>query len=567
MAGVDGAGERDVEHAKALVLHLVLGQFARGGVEARLAAGMAFGRQQVRRALSVAPGVSPHQRQEHDGEFQSLGAVQGHQLHAARVGLDAQLALLAVGRLAVLVQALFGQPGQQRVRAQARLGLLLQQFAQVAQVGEVALAAGVGQQARRRGFGQGQHHRQHAFAAPERAQLLQSLADGVAGILARGQRGHLRQRAAPQPREHGGAQHAFVLGAGQGLQQHLQLEGPVAVEHAGARAADAGHVQAQQLGAQGDDVVVGGQQNGDVAGRQALADDVTAALAVDGLRRVGQQRGDLRGAGLERGALALGLRDGRIAPQVQGQRRRHGLARDEIRRLCLPVAGLDRFVTDGLVAARIQWLAGRGVQPVHRLDQGRRGTMVGVERQPVPRVLARAQVGVHVAAAEAVDGLLGVADHHEPAARLAGGVAVEAVEDAVLLVVGVLELVHERHRPVGEQRIGQRRPCGHGGVGLADHFVEGGLTARGQALVAPGGDAGELFDPEALLGDRKASHQSRCHDPQRGNDGQGFEIRETLGANLSVKRELMDRREVLVALLPLLANQTIGQASEGRSQL
>ncbi len=66
--------------------------------------------------------------------------------------------------------------------------------------------------------------------------------------------------------------------------------------------------------------------------------------------------------------------------------------------------------------------------------------------------IARGEVGEQVGAAEAVDRLLGVADQEQRAMAILG--AVDAVEDAELQRVGVLELVDQRHRVARVQRRG-----------------------------------------------------------------------------------------------------------------
>ncbi len=71
-------------------------------------------------------------------------------------------------------------------------------------------------------------------------------------------------------------------------------------------------------------------------------------------------------------------------------------------------------------------------------------------------VCARVQIGVDVAAAKTVDRLLRIADHDEAAPGRGVFVAVDAIEDRVLLQVGILELVDQRDRPRREQTIGER---------------------------------------------------------------------------------------------------------------
>ena len=77
---------------------------------------------------------------------------------------------------------------------------------------------------------------------------------------------------------------------------------------------------------------------------------------------------------------------------------------------------------------------------VEAVEQGLVGPPAYVE-PPARGAGGGLQVGVHVAAAEGVDGLLGIADEHESAGRLAEG----GPQDAPLHRVGVLELVDDGH--------------------------------------------------------------------------------------------------------------------------
>ena len=80
-------------------------------------------------------------------------------------------------------------------------------------------------------------------------------------------------------------------------------------------------------------------------------------------------------------------------------------------------------------------------------------TEVGRQRRCLVRGVARSEVGVDVAAAEAVDRLLGIADHEQR--RRDAGRAEHAFEDAPLARVGVLELVHQRDRVLRAQPVDQ----------------------------------------------------------------------------------------------------------------
>ncbi|MGC4116271.1 MAG: hypothetical protein QM765_17180 [Myxococcales bacterium] len=115
----------------------------------------------------------------------------------------------------------------------------------------------------------------------------------------------------------------------------------------------------------------------------------------------------------------------------------------------------------------------------------------------------RGQVGLHVGAAEAVDGLLGVADEVERVTVLP--LEEDLAEDVPLHLVGVLELVDERDLVALAQQREQRRPA----LALErlldqrEHVLEveaalGALEA-GHALLDQGREAGG--DQRAHLGD------------------------------------------------------------------
>ena len=103
---------------------------------------------------------------------------------------------------------------------------------------------------------------------------------------------------------------------------------------------------------------------------------------------------------------------------------------------------------------------------------------------------ARAQVGVHVGAAERVDGLLGIADQGQHAGR--AGVEEQPAEDLPLRLVGVLELVDQRVAIAGAQRAEQRaRPRGSRRPGCAPpaSACPGNRRARPRACAARGARA------------------------------------------------------------------------------
>ena len=175
MAGMDGPGKRDVQGAEAFVLSFPLRSQFRGLVKCGAPAAL---RQwhQVRTVLGAAV-LGPHQRQEHHLELQALAAMQGHQLHALRIRLQPGLALVGAVGIA-FVAALVAQPGQQFARTTAAFGALLQQLAQVDQIGEFAFAAGRRQQSRGRFLRQLTSQAEYALAPPAFAQRGQARRDG-----------------------------------------------------------------------------------------------------------------------------------------------------------------------------------------------------------------------------------------------------------------------------------------------------------------------------------------------------------------------------------------------------
>ena len=101
--------------------------------------------------------------------------------------------------------------------------------------------------------------------------------------------------------------------------------------------------------------------------------------------------------------------------------------------------------------------------------------------------IARGEVGEQVGAAKAVDRLLGVADQEQRAVAVLG--VVDAVEDAELQRVGVLELVDQRHRVARVQRRSEPRLIARmqRAVGVPQDVVEGDLALLGLAPAQLGG--------------------------------------------------------------------------------
>ena len=117
MAGVDGAGQRHVQHAEALLVLLACDQVLRRPFHQHLHAGRGVG-QQRRAPPPIAGGaVLPQQRQEHHAELQALAGMQGHQLHSLGIRFQPQRARLGCIAGIALALHLVGEPGQQPLAA------------------------------------------------------------------------------------------------------------------------------------------------------------------------------------------------------------------------------------------------------------------------------------------------------------------------------------------------------------------------------------------------------------------------------------------------------------------
>ena len=92
-----------------------------------------------------------------------------------------------------------------------------------------------------------------------------------------------------------------------------------------------------------------------------------------------------------------------------------------------------------------------------RFDGGqRRGTRaeIAVQRVALVGAVARGEVGVDVAAAKAIDRLLGIADQEQRAFPIVRRDE-QALEDRPLARVGVLEFVHQRDAVLAAQAFGE----------------------------------------------------------------------------------------------------------------
>ena len=370
--------------------------------------------------------VHRHEGEVDDGVLQSLALMDGRDLHRGGVAVEAADALLRAG-LALGPQPL-QQPG--RPERQADSGLV-QGLGDVTQVGEQPLAADGAEDAGRQasllgrleeGGDAAPAHEERPAPQPVRDLVGQRLPATVE--LGQGEPEERRERGRPhaprpmrllerleqaQPLVSGrrgqqlgaAADHRGNAACGQSRPDQLGLR-PLAHEHSHVGGRDRGAVPGR----------VGGEEGGDVGG--AVVGDVLTG-----------------GVDLDHVALdQLHPRAAYLPDPERGRRRRTGQPRAGVR-------GRHRAYDDARVAE------GRATQhDLEPLDQGGVAPSVGAEGRAGRRGLGGREVGDHVAAAEGVDGLLGVADQDHR------GVAGERpVEHLPLLGVGVLELVDEDDLP------------------------------------------------------------------------------------------------------------------------
>ncbi len=167
--GMFGAGQGDVEQTQVFGQALVIGLGDQLGGRAqahlRLAVGIVV---MQRQAAAIHRFGRADERQEHQVVFQALGFVDGHHLDQLLVAFQAQdLLFTGLPRQ----REVFGQVADQGLFAVQFGGGLLQQFAEVQQVGQHPLAIAAGDQGLRQFevVQQATQHRQHALAAPDRA--------------------------------------------------------------------------------------------------------------------------------------------------------------------------------------------------------------------------------------------------------------------------------------------------------------------------------------------------------------------------------------------------------------
>ena len=260
----------------------------------------------------------------------------------------------------------------------------------------------------------------------------------------------------------GGQQPLARAAAGfrQGIEQALQGGGPFAFEHIALAHQPAGDAPFLQGAPQGVGLGVAAHQQTDVARLQGSLLAVLANLNA-ALQQIQCQRADLLGQGLLQLGFAGQLRPGGggsgLRPQPQQLQRRLTRRKPQLQRLPLRLGDHGGHGQAGAHQPR-------GHQAVERGHQGPGGAEVVAHAADggLPRQLPRRQVGVEIAATEAVDRLFGVTHDHQQ--MLAGfKVGGEGLSQcAPLNRVGVLEFIDQGRPVAAAQRLDQRDALGAG---------------------------------------------------------------------------------------------------------
>ena len=385
-AAVARAGERHVEKPQ-----ILLQPFAFGGSEC------SAGRLKIQRGLVgvVVPdeavsefrlAQAADERQHHHGVFQPLGLVDGDDLDQPRFAFQPHDFLVGGFHRATGIGNLGGQVADQRMFAIQRGGGLLQQFGQMQQVGQRALAIGAGQQCRGQAERMQQvvHHRQHAMAQPGVVQLAEAVAAAFPVHLVLIQAIQLgitlAQRVAGQRRAHG----AVGAGLGAGVQPQQQVVGlGRGVHRIAVGQIDAGQPARLQRIAHELRFATGAHQDGDIASGQwfeaALRVGETAFTALRRIQPLHQRGGGVCGHHLLVGVLAHRRSVGGHGELQRG----HGQAVQQ-QALRAPLRGYRQEGQAVLILAEQEGtlcvFLGETEHAVHCLDHVLGGAVVGGER-------------------------------------------------------------------------------------------------------------------------------------------------------------------------------------------
>ena len=224
-------------------------------------------------------GAQADKRQVHQRVFQALALVQGNDLHAMRIGLQAQQLRFIVG---IGQRDLLLQPVDQSRHAQRTYAGLLQLFCKLQVVGQAALAIEQAQQALGMLRTQIGDQREGTTALPALAPFqhmtlvdAQLLVDGVVRFVIES-----RDVVGITPQQHGGqggAQAALVGRLRHGQQQQLQFGGLAGGEQALLAGSNGWNTRQRQGMLDTCRLAVAAHQHGDIAGLHGLAIDQCTA--------------------------------------------------------------------------------------------------------------------------------------------------------------------------------------------------------------------------------------------------------------------------------------------------
>ena len=454
-----GTGQSHIEQARILgpllALTLRVGRFP-GLVLVQLPVQLALAanvhgavRGGVRRAA-----VDADEGQEHQRILQALALVQGDDLHAARIRLQAQELLLVIlvgtGHLPL-------QPVQQAMHAQRLRRGLLQQFTQLQVIGQAALAIDQRQQAFTLCGTDIGNHCERSAALPALAPMQQLCLEPALQVTFAF---HCRDRAGPLAKQHGGqrcTQAAFVGRLQQCQQQRTKVAGFSSGEQALLAGRHRGNADRGQRALYQGGLAMRAHQHRDITGlHRSLTQHGIARARIDqdlvNRGHAGLGRRIARGIGAHRLVTAT-------AQHAQGECL-GGLAVAQVVRIAAHATGPHRLEPD--VAFEEGVFATVVVQRLQRAQHRRSRAEVLVQHRRLLRHLLGLQVGVDVATAETVDRLLGVADQEQRRRQAEFAhlrrIAEHGVEDAPLAIVGVLELIDQRDAVLRTQLPDQRQP-------------------------------------------------------------------------------------------------------------
>jgi hypothetical protein len=479
------ARERDIREAQVLaaLLGLVLALVGRevGAVHADVDDALVAGLRVVEEdRLGIARDVArlPQVGVVDDRELDALAAMDGEDLDGLGVGLEAPAALL-VARVLAGRGDLLAQPRGQRGGAHllGRRGGV-QELADVAQVGQLALAVDGPQHPLREALDQrhGLGQRGDALHAQDARPLVQAAVELLAVLLG-GRRDPLR-RPAQEGRERGRGGPCRRRRPFDRFEQAQPVARRGGAEDAARAVDDGGDVDLVEGVADERGVAVGSDEDGDVAGANALGLLHRAVLGADLDLRVGGEQGGEVGREVLGDVLARALiADASPARELErrlvamddpdAQRRRD--RRVEQARRLVGVGRPDPPVDDALVAE-----LRAAQQRVVGVDEPLVAAPVDLEGRALVGAVGRLEVRVDVGAAEGIDRLFGVADEDERRVAVPEG----AAHDVPLDGVGVLELVDE-HDPVALSEVLRR--------GLAAGALERVVEAREEVVVGHDG--------------------------------------------------------------------------------